>query len=370
MSFRGELREFELPDIMQLISSQRKAGWLKVISKGRCQFVFFRDGKIISTKNPNEDNDPLETYIVKRRILDPHQMDRVAAIRRKTGMDVQDVIQKEGLLGEEDIREIFETMIEEDVFELMSIKSGTYEFETEVRAGPLPEGALCAEIGPILMEAARKADEVGEMRSALGPEDAVLVLTPAGREADSSLEEEKLLLGLVNGVRPVDTLIEESKLDTYTATRILFDIARRGWITLLKPGGARQSTHETVGGEFSWTGAFRWFAPVVLLLFISVLYTHALDSFRGDDPLLGQLLNRSSHLKTMNHQQTVRLAVEVFRVQTGSYPESLESLADSALLPLSAIRDGEEALWAYSRTPSGESYVLLPAPRSAVDEVD
>ena len=49
MSFRGEIREFELPDILQLIASQGKAGWLKVMSSGDCRFVFFRDGKITST---------------------------------------------------------------------------------------------------------------------------------------------------------------------------------------------------------------------------------------------------------------------------------------------------------------------------------
>ena len=63
MSFRGELREFELPDILQLIASQNKAGWLKVISRGKCHFVFFRDGKITSTRNPADETDPFEEYI-------------------------------------------------------------------------------------------------------------------------------------------------------------------------------------------------------------------------------------------------------------------------------------------------------------------
>ena len=61
MALRGELREFELPDILQLIASQQKAGWLKVISGTDCHFVFFRDGRITSTKNPaEEEEDPLD----------------------------------------------------------------------------------------------------------------------------------------------------------------------------------------------------------------------------------------------------------------------------------------------------------------------
>jgi hypothetical protein len=82
MSFRGELREFELPDILQLIASQKKAGWLKVISKGKCHFVFFRDGKITSTKNPADEIDPLEMYIGRRSLLSPEALERIAALLR------------------------------------------------------------------------------------------------------------------------------------------------------------------------------------------------------------------------------------------------------------------------------------------------
>ena len=87
MSFRGEIREFELPDILQLIASQNKAGWLKVMSRGDCRFVFFRDGKITSTKNPTDETDPFEMYLTQRALVSPDAMDRVAAIRNVVGED-------------------------------------------------------------------------------------------------------------------------------------------------------------------------------------------------------------------------------------------------------------------------------------------
>jgi len=108
MSFRGELREFELPDILQLIASQKKAGWLKVIWKGRSQFIFFRDGKITSTKNPADETDPLETFVLRRSFLTEDQIDRVNAVRRKSGLDIQDVLHKEYLeLLEKEITKAF-----------------------------------------------------------------------------------------------------------------------------------------------------------------------------------------------------------------------------------------------------------------------
>jgi len=359
MSFRGELREFELPDILQLIASQKKAGWLKVISGSNCHFVFFRDGKITSTKNPAEETDPFEDYIVRRGILSDDQMDRVAATRRKTGLDVQDVLRKEGLLGEDDVQEVFDAMVEQDIFELMSIRSGTYEFETEERPGPLPEGALAAEIGTILMEGARKADEVSEMRRALGPENGVLILTSVGREATPANADELAVMELVNGVRPIDTIIEESELDRYTGTRALFDCARQGWVSLSRRG--RSTTTETaVAEEFELARTVRWLAPVAAMLLTAVLFSDVLDRFRTDDPLIGEWRNRSAQLDGGTLHEGVRFAVEVYRLEHDRYPESLDVLVEAQLLPDAAVSDGSQPRWLYSTTEDGEDYVLAP----------
>jgi hypothetical protein len=362
MSFRGELREFELPDILQLIASQKKAGWLKVISKGNCHFVFFRDGKITSTKNPSEENDPFEDFIVRRGILTDEQSDRVAAIRRKTGMDVPDILRKEGLLGPEEIQELFENMVEQDIFELMSIRAGTYEFETEERPTPLPEGALSAEIGPILMEGARKADEVTEMRKALGPEDGVLVLSAAGRSANPEHADEKVLLALVNGVRSIDAIIEDCGLDRYAATRTLYDCARHGWVSLIRASGLRAQEQSPEATAADRGRVLRALIPAVVLLLASVLFSNALDRFRTEDPIVGEWMKWHSQLEDGSRREAVRLAVEAYRIGHGSYPATLEALTQDGLVSPDAIRTAGRERWNWTVAPEGDSYALAPAP--------
>jgi len=362
MSLRGELREFELPDILQLIASQKKAGWLKVISRGTCHFVFFRDGKITSTKNPAEEEDPLEQYIIRRGILTTDQADRLAATRRKTGLDVHDILQKEGMLGAEDIQEIFETMVEHDIFELMSIRSGTYEFETEDRAGRVPEGALYAEIGPILMEAARKADEVGEMRRALGPEDGVLALTAVGREAQPEYADEGKVLAFVNGTRSIDAIIEESGLDRYTGTRALFDCARHGWVKLGKRRGTAAQTAVEEEAEFDARRTFRWAVPVFCLLLVTILMSNDFRRFRREDSLVGEYLQRARQLDVSDRREDLRMAVEVYRVRRGHYPESLDALVEDHLVREADIQGDGGVLWTYHVDPDGSGFLLYPRP--------
>jgi hypothetical protein len=226
----------------------------------------------------------------------------------------------------------------------------------------MPEGALCAEIGPLLMEAARKADEVAEMRRALGPEDGVLVLTPAGREAEPTLEEEARLLSLVHGGRTIDQILEESNLDRYTATRTLFDIGRRGWIALLKGKGAPRAKEEILEGQYDPRAAARWVAPILAFLILGALLTDVLARFRGEDSLLGEYLRWNALSSAVHKEQTLRLALEIFRVREGTYPESLEFLAEAQLTDRSIVFEGETPRWLYDVSASGEAFALLPRP--------
>ncbi|HET9886213.1 MAG TPA: DUF4388 domain-containing protein [bacterium] len=364
MSFRGELREFELPDILQLIASQQKAGWLKVISKGKCHFVFFRDGKITSTKNPAEEIDPLETYINKRGLLPHEALDRLAALRRKTGMDVQDLIQKEGLASREDVQRIFEAMVEEDIFDLITMRDATYEFETEDRSTPLPKGGLAAEIGPILMEGARKADEIAEMRKGLGAGTERIVITQQGRDREKGpdQDQEEQVLALVNGVRTIDQILDDCPLDRYNGTRILFECARKGIVARLKGGATvgRQEREST--GELDVRRALRWVAPLLVLLMSAIFLSDAHQGGRGGDLVLGEWLQKLDVARQAQLREETRVALEAYRIESGTYPASLETLTKEGLVTEDVVlRDGSPR-WDYRPDPQMKSFALLPAP--------
>ena len=365
MSFRGELREFELPDILQLIASQQKAGWLKVISKGKCHFVFFRDGKITSTKNPAEEIDPLETYINKRGLLPHEALDRLAALRRKTGMDVQDLIQKEGLLSREEVHRIFEAMVEEDIFDLITMRNATYEFETEDRSIPFPKGGLSAEIGPILMEGARKADEIEEMRKGLGPGTERIVLTSQGRDREkgNDHDQEEQVLTLVNGVRTIDMILEECQLDRYTATRILFECAKKGIVARLKAAAAPGRGQERESsGELDVRRALRWVAPILVLLFSAIFLSDAHQRGRGGDLVMGEWLHNLDQARQADLREQTRVALEAYRIKAGNYPGSLDALTKDGLLPEEALVHHGSPRWDYRLDPQTKGFALVPAP--------
>ena len=100
-------------------------------------------------------------------------------------------------------------------------------------------------------------------------------------------------------------------------------------------------------------------APVLGLLLTSALFGGALATFRGDDPVLGEWRNRAAQLKTAHRQESVRVALEVYRVKTGSYPPDLAVLLGESLVPESVLYNDERERWAYTLSPSNDSFALL-----------
>jgi hypothetical protein len=174
----------------------------------------------------------------------------------------------------------------------------------------------------------------------------------------------------VNGVRTIDAVIEQSELDRYTATRLLFDCARNGWVRRLRSSASTRRADVIVPGEFRLRWALGWLVPVAAILLVSVLFSNVLRDRRRDDLLIGEWRNRIERLEAARERERIRLAVEVYRVNTGRYPEDLLDLVETDLVPQDALRRDAGLQWEYTLGPEGESFALLPAPPPAAAAAD
>jgi hypothetical protein len=173
-----------------------------------------------------------------------------------------------------------------------------------------------------------------------------------------------VLLRLVNGVRTIDLVIEESGLDRYTATRTLYACARKEWITPVHRPGEREYEQD-VEVAFDARKALRWGIPVALLLAAALILSMDGGRFAGEDPFVGEWLSRSARLQDANRVRGLRTAVEVYRVKNGRYPEALDALVTEGLVTEDALETPSGARWKYAATDDGEAYALGPEPAPA-----
>ncbi|MDP6462205.1 MAG: DUF4388 domain-containing protein [Gemmatimonadota bacterium] len=293
MSFRGPLHEVGLPEVLQLIASQHKTGWLKVISGGKCRFLFFRKGRITSTANPADRTDRFAEYLVHGRRLPVSLQERLLAETSRTGHDTATVLSRGGFLPRADVRTLFEGMIEEDVFELMAVQRGQYEFESDDSPDSPSAHLLAVEVGPMLMEAARKSDEIQEMRSALGSDQSIPVLIHA-EAVDPQDEAAGMVLRLVDGRRSVGELVNECGMDRHSTMRILHAGVREGILSLL-PSTPGSAPTPPGSGRASSTAATRLGLSAAFLL--AVIFTVAQAPGRHEDPVLREYLTLRDTMK-------------------------------------------------------------------------
>ena len=78
MALQGNLDDFSLPEILQLIAVQQKSGVLKLTAGDDVAVVFFEGGKIVSTRDRRRNaKDPLKPFLVKTGRLTDAQLKQI-----------------------------------------------------------------------------------------------------------------------------------------------------------------------------------------------------------------------------------------------------------------------------------------------------
>lgn len=230
MAIRGSLREAALPDVIQLLYLGRRTGCLAVADRQSHASVYFEDGWVIYATIVNR-RDRLGDMLVKRGRITIAQLDQALAMQgmghgQKLGALLVDL----GAITPEELSGLVRQQVEEAVYTLFNWTSGTFSFEPGVRP---PEGAVDrVRIAPdaLLLEGARRVDEWSLIEKKIPSFDLVFAVDrsqTATPDLDFSPVQHRLL-PLIDGVRDVRGLVDESGLGEFDACQGLYGIITAG----------------------------------------------------------------------------------------------------------------------------------------------
>ena len=101
MAFKGTLKEFKVPDILQLISMQKKTGILTFNSSDGFITIIFEDGYIVGVDAfPKKMEMRVGHVLVKQEIISEEMLHRALAIQKRTGQKVGEILSAMGLIDE------------------------------------------------------------------------------------------------------------------------------------------------------------------------------------------------------------------------------------------------------------------------------
>ncbi len=356
VALHGNLSDFGIAEVFQLIGQQRKTGTLVVGEGAASIFLAFDGGRVVrgGPSGAGSESTCLGRQLVRAGYLTREQLEDLENESERSARPLSDLFLATGLIERGTLEEVQHLLTRETVFDVIRRQSGDFHFTAEhVVHDTKPENLLGAE--QILMDGLRMLDEWRTFADAVPSEEVVFrrvgnlesarALTKG--DGDSRLGNAERVLQLIDGRLSVRRIIDLSRLGTFEATRVLAELRQAGVIDLTTPAQReprkeRRSTKkiELIPALRLCVGGLLPFAALAFMLLTTLQQTGPLGGLQGS-PIPDRNLERMGQRFAT---ELIRGAVETHFFETGSYPTSLdeiqaELLAESRSLTPSRLAD-------------------------------
>jgi hypothetical protein len=341
-SLRGDLKDFGIADVFQLIGQQRKTGVLEFNGDGQRIQILFDQGAVVSAAPVGSWPDAAFGEMLMRCGL--LSRDRVDELRRECGASARTlsgVAIARGWLGEGELRKIEELLTRETIFSVLRWKAGSFDFTAnEIEHDRSAESLLGAE--QILMDGLRMVDEWQSFADLVPSEETVfrrlLSFDQYGErcsgETPGQLANAERIFELIDGRLPVRRIIDLSMRGTFDSVRSLAQLHRSNIIETVELESLAPSSEvdpeET--RQPPLIGRLAALASLVLLAVVTALIQ--LQSAAGDPPDAFAIQRPAAlELATAAHEKhRVRHALEAYWFAHGRWPTNLAELAKDGFL--------------------------------------
>lgn len=233
IGLEGRIEHVPLGEVLQMLQHLRQTGVLEVRRGERTISVCMSNGTIDLALGRREQGDGageflLGRYLLEEDLIDRDDLTRLLASRApgpRTLLGTRLV--RFGYLSQDDLQRALVRQTSELVYEALRWKQGTYRF---VRFATRPEATqarLGLPIGSILMEGLRRVDEWRLIEEQMRSWDEVLRADAeaiAAIDLDRLSREERAVLAAVDGTRSVREIVEHTRMGSFEASKILFQL--------------------------------------------------------------------------------------------------------------------------------------------------
>ena len=208
MSLSGNLKTMDLAELLQWVSLGRKTGSLTFVKNKAKNHVFFKDGKIISSKS-NEPNRQLGHFLLFQGKITEAQLKRALELQLQSRQSLGKILVQEGLITKEEVERALISRTEEVIYDLFLWEEGYFHFT--VNGFNLDELIpIDLDINTIIFEGVRRKDEWARIREYFPNNDVILAIRPGVDLKNLALKPlQKKLLFLVSQGNSISDMILE-----------------------------------------------------------------------------------------------------------------------------------------------------------------
>ncbi len=166
----------DLAELLQWVTIGRKTGSLAFIRNKAKNYIYFRNGQIISSKS-NEPTKQLGHFLLFRGKITEAQLKRTLEVQQQTRQVIGKTLVQEGFVTQEDLEKALKDRTEEVIYDLFLWEDGFFHFTAN---GFNEEDLILIniDINALIFEGVRRTDEWGRIRQVFPSNEIVLSLCP------------------------------------------------------------------------------------------------------------------------------------------------------------------------------------------------
>lgn len=242
MTFSGDLSGIGLGDVFQNLAGNRATGTLHVRWDKGERHVRVKDGQVAGWAPGPGRELPLFDHVVERGYADPAAVAALQNSAKKRRKRAARLLKDEKVCDAESLENAFREITAEGVYELLTLSTATFVFSEgepppDVFDADMLSAGVRLEVGPLLLEGARRADEYKRMRMVVGSDQDLFVADAqaAERAPDEMTAAVAALLDGRTDVAGIARAVQRSRFEVSCAL-----------LTLVQQGLARPSTGEEI----------------------------------------------------------------------------------------------------------------------------
>ena len=237
-TLKGDVDILGLGNLLQLLSFNKREGVLTVAQGTEKKTIHFGTQGIRLLSSSMRRINKLGKILLRRRTITKEDLDALLKEQKMLGWKLGQIALTSGLVKKKDIEEALREQVEEEIFDLFMWNDATFEF-AEGRApkedpdNPLAQLTFGSSVTSLVLEAARRADELLVIRRLLDHDEMTIEKFPFDIEVDEvgpDLEVVESIIPLMNGRRTLGEIVNASIYPRFATMRAVYRLFTLGYI--------------------------------------------------------------------------------------------------------------------------------------------
>ncbi len=355
MALKGQLSDFNLAEILQLIATQQKSGFLTVEAQRTLVFVFDK-GQLISTRDRrNEARDPLRSFLTAYGFFTETEWKNIDYVQENSTLDLTEILLSEDLMDNEELDRVLKSVAQEMAHQGMKLKRGRYDFNPTRGTPPGVRSPFRLDVQGLLMEAARRLDEEPSLKEAL-PSPSLTFTAGAKTIPDGALSPTgRRLMELALAGQPLGRIIRQGRAESFVVLDLLKKWCDEGFVTIVQQDD-EDYNDEGSGGRKVKLGRRLGLRSVTMVLMLMLACGGAGWLRWIDTPI--EPSTAGAELRANQVRDDVATAAQLYRYQNQELPSSLNEMVRSGLLAGQTLVTVQELGWKYTLNRSRDGFTL------------